>query len=151
MEALLQSVVDLLLAAWQVLIALLAVMAPWTPLVAWVAFWLLAVDWVKLRRVLVSGGWIGLVLIGLVAALAWGVAAPPADGVHRLLGLTVGNFVGKVVYVTALMVLMLICGSVQLAGGCGSWTVFPKDSPEDDHGHDVHADHGASHVAVHSH
>jgi hypothetical protein len=152
MDALLQSFVQLLLAGWQVLMALLAVLVPWTPLAAWVAFWLFAVDWVKLRLVLVRGGWIGLVLIGMVAALVWGVVAPPASGTHLLLGLTVSNFVGKVMYVTALLVIMQLCGSVQLAGLCGAWASFPEETPVDHHGHDDHpADHGDTHLAVHAH
>lgn len=140
MEALLTSFVDLLLAVWQLLVALLAVILPWTPLYAWIAFWALAVDWVKLRLVLIRGGWIGLVLVALVATLVWGMVDPPTEGSHFLIGKTVGNFVGKFMYVTGLLVIMLICGSVQLAGGCGTWATFPEDAEEDMHAHAVHGD-----------
>jgi hypothetical protein len=138
MEALLQSFVELLLAVWQLLLALVAVVLPWTPLLAWVAFWSLAVDWVKLRLVMIRGGWIAVVLIALVATLVWGMVDPPMEGSHYLLGKTVGNFVGKFMYVTGLTVIMLVCGSVQLAGGCGKWAYFPEDAVEDEHG-DAHS------------
>jgi hypothetical protein len=37
---------------------------------------------------------------------------------HYLLGLRVSNFVGKTVYVTGLICIMFLCGSVQLGGCC---------------------------------
>ncbi|MGE0377016.1 MAG: hypothetical protein AB7Q45_16520, partial [Planctomycetaceae bacterium] len=74
----------------------------------------------NLRRVLLSGGWLGGLLIMLVAIVGWGSIAPPESGTHSLLGLTLSNFVGKTVYVTSLAVIALLCGSVQLSGLCGS-------------------------------
>jgi len=145
MEALQHSFVDLLTALWQLSLALLAVIRPWAPLYAWIAFWALAVDWVKLRLVLVRGGWIGLVLIAVVATLVWGMVDPPTEGSHFLVGKTVGNFVGKFMYVTGLLVIMLVCGSVQLAGGCGKLASFPEDAAEDEHAH------GDSHSVAHAH
>ena len=59
MNDLLTDIQKLLAASWNVLISLLELVLPWTPLLAWVAFWLLAVTWVKLRDVLIRGGWIG--------------------------------------------------------------------------------------------
>jgi hypothetical protein len=95
-----------------------------------------------------------VVLIGLMMAMIWGVVAPPTGGAHVILGLTLSNFVGKFVYVTALLVMMLLCGSVQLSGACGSWVSFPEPEPEDDHGHDGHGHdaHGHDHhAAAHAH
>jgi len=154
MDAIFSSFVQLLLALWQFGIALIALVVPWTPLLAWVAFWLYAVNWVKLTRVLLQGGLIAVIFLGLVATLVWGVAAPPEEGVHRLLGLTVGNFTGKFVYVTALIVIMMLCGSVQLAGLCGSWASFPEPALEPEHGHDHHSGdhgHGEPHLTIHAH
>jgi hypothetical protein len=150
MDAIVHNFVLLLSAMWELLISLLAVAVPWMPLVAWVAFWLFAVNWVKLTQVLLRGGLFALILLGLVATLVWGVVSPPAGGAHHLLGLSVGNFVGKFVYVTALLVIMILCGSVQLAGFCGSWANFPDGPAEPDHGHDSHADHD-HHETVHVH
>ena len=94
--------------------------------------------------------WIGLLLLGLVAVMAWGTVDPPPSGYHQFLGLTVGNFVGKTILVTVLICIMFLCGSVQLSGFCGSLCQFdePELEPEhagDDHGgHEPHA-HPAAH------
>jgi hypothetical protein len=140
----LSNAVALLGAAWQLVISLLAVVVPWTPLIAWLAFWLYAVDWVKLRAVMIQGGWIAVLLIGFVMILIWGLIAPPSSGHHYLLGLTLSNFVGKTVYVTALFTIMFLCGSVQLSGACGSWASFPEPAAEEEH-------HGHGHDAGHGH
>lgn len=146
----LHALVDLVVAAGTLVWTLVDKLAPWTPLIAWVAFWTLAVDWVQLRTWLLKGGWIGLVLLGLVAVLVWGVVAPPEAGVHSLLGLTVSNFVGKTVYVTTLIVIMLLCGSTQLSGCCDSLLNLElPQSGDDDHGHDDH--HGGHGHDNHAH
>jgi hypothetical protein len=115
-----------------ILMIVIAKILPWTALIAWVAFWLLAVNWVKFRQVLVQGGLIGLVLIGLCMILLWGLIAPPADGAHYLFGLTLSNFAGKTVYVTSLFCIMFLCGSVQLSGCCSSLCRFEEDEPAKD-------------------
>lgn len=150
----LTNAVTLLVAVWHLAISLLALVMPWTPLIGWLAFWLFAVDWVKLRAVLLQGGWIGVLAIGLMTILIWGLIAPPETGFHHLLGLTLSNFVGKTVYVTALLAIMFLCGSVQLSGACGNWASFPEPQPEDHghgHGHDQGHDTHAPAVAMHGH
>lgn len=129
MEVLIQSVSELFFALWNVVYALLVLLLPWTPLAAWIVFWLFAVSWISLRKVMLSGGFIGVVLLGLVIALVWGVVAPPEGGSHFILGLTLSNFVGKIVYVTALFCIMFLCGSLQLAGCCGECCRFEDDEP----------------------
>lgn len=145
----------LLIAGWNVIVSLLGLMLPWTPLIMWVAFWLLAVNWVKLREIMIQGGWIGVVLLGLMMIVVWGVVAPPAMGTHHLFGLNVSNFVGKAVYVTALLTIMFLCGSVQLSGACGNLAQFPEDEPEDHHAHghgdDGHGGHGHDQHEAHGH
>lgn len=146
LEQLGDAFVKLLAAVVELLAALAGAIAPWWPLIAWVAFWLLAVNWVKLRRHLLDGGWIGVLLIGLMMVLIWGLVSPPADGAHHLLGLRVSNFVGKTMYVTGLIVIMLMCGSVQLSGAVDRYLWFVE--PEPDHHNDAHGqDHG--HAAAH--
>lgn len=145
----LTALLDLLTALSLLIWAIVQTVLPWTPLIAWIAFWTLAVDWVKLRSFMLSGGWIGVLLLALVAVLVWGVVAPPPTGVHSLLGLSVSNFVGKIVYVTTLVVIMLLCGSVQLSGVVDCClNLQPATAPggPDDHadGHDD-AGHGHSH------
>ena len=126
------SLVNFLAALWE-LVASVAVLAlPLLPLIAWIAFWLLAVNWTKLRAVLVEGGWIGVLLIALVTVLVWGLISPPADGHHYLFGLQVSNFTGKTVYVTVLTCLALIAGSLQLSGCCSAWCCFSdEEQPEE--------------------
>lgn len=115
---------DSLLQLWFAILNLVAtigeVLEPWWPLIlglgAWVVFWLFAVNWTRLWEVLFSGGMIGLLLIGAMAILVWGVVAPPERGYHYLLGLEVSNFVGKFVYVAALVTIMFLCASAQMSG-----------------------------------
>jgi hypothetical protein len=136
MENLLNSLLELIIAVWNLVESLFHLILPWTPLVAWVAFWLLAVNWVKYRAVLLKGGWTGLAFIGLIMIMIWGLIAPPVDGVHHVFGLSLSNFVGKTVYVTALFSIMFLCGSVQLSGACGSLICFKHEDEEPaDHGH----------------
>lgn len=127
MEQLLNSLIDLGLALWNLVLSLGVLLLPWLPLAAWIVFWTLCVNWVKLRDVLLRGGAVGLVLIGLVWILVWGSIAPP-DQTHHILGLTVSNFVGKTVYVSGLIAIMLLSGAVQLSGCCDRFCRFDDDS-----------------------
>ena len=136
MENLLNSLLELIIAVWNLVESLFHLILPWTPLVAWVAFWLLAVNWVKYRAVLLKGGWTGLAFIGLIMIMIWGLISPPVDGAHHVFGLSLSNFVGKTVYVTALFSIMFLCGSVQLSGACGSLICFKHEDEEPaDHSH----------------
>lgn len=111
-----ESIVNLFVALSGIVIALLELALPFLPLAGWIAFWLFAVNWVKLRQVMIEGGWIGVVLIGLIAVLVWGTVSPPEDGYHYMLGLSVTNYFGKLIYVTILICIMFLCGMVQLGG-----------------------------------
>jgi hypothetical protein len=137
-----QSLLNLVEALLQVLAALGQSIVPWWPLIAWIAFWTFAVNWVKLREVLLARGWVGVMLLAVIMILVWGIVAPPAGGSHHLLGLNVSNFVGKLMYVTGLLVIMLLCGSVQLSGAVDRYLHFVEPM-EDDHGSHGHDNHGA--------
>lgn len=126
---LLFSLKTLLDAVLDVLVSLGGVVWPLLPLLTWIGFWLFAVNWVRYRQVLLSGGWVGVVLIGLMTILIWGAIAPPPGGAHHILGLSLSNYVGKTVYVTSLFVIMLLCGSVQLSGACGNCCRFEDETP----------------------
>lgn len=144
MTELLISLSDLVVDLWNLLKVVSGLLLPWIPLAVWIGFWLCAVNWTKLRDVLISkGGVLGLLLIGAIWVLIWGVVAPPESGRHFLLGLTVTNFVGKLVYVTALFCLMFLCGSVQLSGCCQQWceVTMPDPHAHGDHGHGGHESH----------
>lgn len=124
MHELLDALGQFITATWNLLLKLVGVFTPhlgfYLFLVAWVAVWLIAVDWRRLRRVLSDHGWAGVLLIAFVVILVWGAVAPPVDhegGVHHIFGLKLSNYVGKTVFVTGLLCIMLLCGSVQLATG----------------------------------
>jgi len=126
---LLLSLKTLLDAVLDVLVSLGGVVWPFLPLLAWIGFWLFAVNWVRYRQVLLSGGGVGVVLIGLMTILIWGAIAPPLGGAHHIFGLSLSNYVGKTVYVTSLFVIMLLCGSVQLSGACGNCCGIEDEAP----------------------
>ena len=127
------SLIQLFQVLFDLVISVGGIVLPWLPLIAWVAFWLLAVDWSKLRGHMVRGGFLGVILMGFMMILIWGTVAPPADGAHHMLGLKLSNFVGKTVYVTMLFSIMFLCGSVQLSGSVDRFLKFPEDAPEPGH------------------
>lgn len=131
----LQSIWNVVVAVANLLVELVQFIAPWTPLLAWIAFWLLAVNWKVLYPILMKGGMIGVILTGLMAVLVWSVIAEPEGGVHRLYGLAVSNTTGKTIYVTSLIVIAFMCGSVQLSGACDRFCSFEEPQAEDAHSH----------------
>lgn len=129
MDAFLQlfdSLLELVKAVWGIAYALIVLFLQYVPLIAWVAYWLLAVNWIKFRETLASGGWIALVFIGFIMVLVWGFVAPPEGGHHNFFGLQPTNFYGKMIYVTGLYVIMFLCGSLQLSGAVRSLTRFDE-------------------------
>lgn len=136
-EALLYSCILVLVAVWDLVLAILRVLVAWTPLATWIGFWLCCVNWRELRPLLARGGWIGLILLGFVMIMVWGNVSPAEDGVHYIFGLQLSNFVAKTVYVTALFCIMLLCGSVQLSG-IGSQFCSSDEEPES---HDIASAH----------
>jgi len=126
LKGLADSLSQFVLAGGDVFYQLSRLVLPWLPLAAWIGFWLFAVNWRQFRDVLRRGGWLGMLLIGLLMVLVWGVVSPPPEGHHSIFGLELSNFVGKTVYVTGLFTIMLLCGSVQLSGCCGSCCQFEE-------------------------
>jgi len=139
-DALLQLGISLL----DLLVALLQLARPWLPLLAWVAFWLFAPNWPRLRETLARGGWVGVALIGALAVLIWGSVAP-GNGPVDFLGLKVSNFVEKTVYVSGLVCIMFLAGALQLSGCCaGCW------QEADDNTAGAQQDHTAAHAGGHA-
>jgi uncharacterized membrane protein YuzA (DUF378 family) len=129
-------------ALWNVILAVVGLaaalattIAPWWPLIAWIAFWLLAVNWRRLYPVISSGGFIGLLLLWFTMILVWGVVSPPEGGTHHILGLHVSNFFGKMIYVTGLYVITALCGVTQLSGACDRCLRFEEDGPSAEPAH----------------
>lgn len=149
MELLLKALTEFGSSLWDLSVAILVVLVPWTPLAAWIVFWLFAVNWLKLRETLAKGGWVGLVLVAAIMVLVWGNIAP-GSGSFNFFGrhLQVGNFVEKTVYVSGLFVMMLLAGALQLSGFCAGCCQF--DEPvkiAETHDHDV--GHGVAHGDSH--
>jgi hypothetical protein len=154
------SLVDVVWSLLKVLVNLARVILPWLPLLTWIGFWTFAVNWTKAFPILRRGGMAGVILLMFVAVLVWGAVAPPVDGKHVMLGLSVSNYAGKFIYVTMLTCIALLCGSAQLSGAFGRLCEFADEPTEDDHGHghgnghghddDGHGSHDHGHI-VHAH
>lgn len=134
---LLESLINVIASLRDVVMALVRVILPWLPLLAWIGYWSLCVNWVKAHDIIWRrGGFIGVVLLMFIATLVWGSVSPPIEGTHTLFFLTVSNYVGKFAFVTMLTCIAFICGSVQMSGTFGSLIDFSnEDQPADDHAH----------------
>ena len=126
-------------------------------LIAWVAWWLWAVNWWKAFPALQGGAWLPLVLLIVVSALVWSRIAPSG---YNFLGLaTLPNFWWQLVAVSLYVGIALFCGYLQIYF---QWTPaeIPVGPPtghgdghdshgHDAHGHDSHASPDAGHGAHH--
>lgn len=135
MEAVLDLFNSLINVFWSLLdvvVAFARVILPWLPLLGWIAFWSLAVNWVKAYEIIFRrGAWIGILLLMFLAVLVWGSVSPPVEGHHVLFGLTVSNFVGKFMYVAMLTCIAFLCGSAQLSGTFGSLCCFDEEAVDE--------------------
>lgn len=150
--SLFDALLQLARSLFDLLLALVVLVRPWLPLLGWIALWLFAADWTRLREVLSRGGWVGVVLVAAVAVLVWGSVAP-GSGSYDFLGLKVSNFVEKTVYVSGLVCIMFLAGALQLSGCCASWCQFEEPAPpaghDDHHGADGGGHQGAAHSPNH--
>ncbi len=123
---------QILLAIQQILTAIGSVVftSPVLPLLCWTGFWLFAVDWTRLRQIILGGGWMGVLLIGVVMVIVWQQISPSTRAVFGLTELS--GYIEKLVYVTALLSLMFVCGAVQLTGCCSRCLPGVSTSPEPD-------------------
>jgi hypothetical protein len=90
----------------------------------WVAVWLWAVNWKKTWPVLAEGGWVPLLLLMVIATLAWSRLQP--DQLWFQLGI-----------VSGLVAVALFCGWLQ--------SIFGFTPPEIPVGPPVHPGHGYEH------
>ena len=136
LENLVHAVGQILLGLKQILtvVATGIFSAPVLPVLVWALFWLFAVDWTRLRQIILKGGWLGVILVGVVMVIIWQQIVPEADVV---LGLKVNGYIEKMVYVTALLTVMFVCGAVQLTGCCARCCPVPvTELDTDGHGHE---------------
>jgi len=130
------TLLELLQNLGTLLVQVIQLALTWALLIAWVAWWLLGVNWKKTWPVLARGGWAPVVLLGVMAALVWSRLAP---GDRNFLGFVhVANFWWQLYAVSLVIALTLFCGWLQ---GVFGWTPPEIDfepPPPADHGHEHH-------------
>jgi len=135
LESVIEAMLQILGGVRQIVMSLGEVVftAPVLPLLCWAAFWLFAVDWTRIRQIMLKGGWLGLILIGVVMVIVWQQISPTTQAVFGLTELS--GYVEKLVYVTALLSVMFVCGAVQLTGCCSRCTPVPVTEIDSSDGH----------------
>jgi hypothetical protein len=130
-----QNLWQIVLDLGMIVVQLLALAMQWSLLIAWLAWWLLGVNWRNLWPALAKGAWAPVVLLIVVSALVWSRIAP---GECNCLGfVTVPNFWWQLGAVSLLVAVTLFCGWLQ---GLFGWTPpeLSLDPP-------AHAEHGHDH------
>lgn len=116
MSGVVESLWAFLTAGGDLLAAFVLLVTPWLPLGAWAVFWLFAVDWMRLRRILVpQSGMVGLLLIAVFAAWISTLIAPVTTNSLLL------PVVERIAVLTTWIVVMMTCGALQLLGCTGVW------------------------------
>ena len=139
-----QTLIQLVLVLFKLVVELLALGLHWFLLLFWVAWWLCGVNWKKAWPVLAQGAWLPLVLITVVGALVWSQIAPSTC---YCLGFTsVPNFWWQ------LGASGLLVGSALFAGwlqGIMKWA--PPEINLEPPAHGGGHDHGHGHDDAHDH
>lgn len=133
---------ELLDTLWQLVLVLIRLVSElgalalhWWLVLFWVAWWLWGVNWQKAWPVLARGAWVPVVLLVLIAALAWSRIMPSQWTVAG--AITLPNFWWQLGAVSGLACVALFCGWFQ---GVMGWTpadveVDPPAQVEHGHGH----------------
>lgn len=116
--------------------ALLVWAGQWSLLIAWLAWWLGAVNWRRVWPALAQGAWLPVVLLLVMSALVWSTIQPAG---YQVLGVVpLSAFWWRLLIVACLAGLAFLCGWLQEILG---WT--PADvavEPPADTGHHHHGD-----------
>jgi hypothetical protein len=120
--------------------SVISTLVAWLPLALWCAWWLLCVDWKKLRPVLSTGAWTAVVLLALVSGVVW-ARLDPRDLTWP--GFYLPALTWRVASAVGLALLAMLCGWLQ---GVIGWMPpeFAVHPPEPAHGHahgDAHGHH----------
>jgi hypothetical protein len=131
---------DLLCLLFQKLGDSMSGLAPYVPLlllgVVWVAWWLWAVNWKKLWMALAKGAWMPILLLAVIASLAW-TQLQPSD--CTCLGFTtMPNGCWQSMIVAAVLLSALFCGWLQ---DYFHWTPHDIRLEPAPHGHGHHGHH----------
>jgi hypothetical protein len=97
------------------LVEFLKLAVAWSPLIAWVAWWLWAADWRKLWPTLAQGAWLPVVLLSIMVALVWSALTPTSVVVAGLA--EVSNFWWQLGAVGLVVGVALFCGWLQILFG----------------------------------
>jgi hypothetical protein len=114
---LLNTLVQLFVVLGTLLWEILALLAPWTLLIAWLAWWLWAVNWKRTWVVLAGGAWAPVVLVMLLAARVWASLAPGEVSVFGFW--IVPNGWWQLGALSLVVSLTLLCGWLQITLGWG--------------------------------
>jgi hypothetical protein len=139
-DALYQLVVSL----WLLLVEVFRLSLTYALLIAYVAWWLWGVNWQKLWPTLSRGAWAPLVLLTVIAALAWAEIAPATwHGIP--------NFWWQLGASGLLVGLALFCGWLQ---GVFGWTppemnLGAATASVHNHGHGDDSIHDTTHIHDH--
>ena len=133
-----ETFIQFVVVFFKLLVELSALALRWSLLLAWLAWWLWAVDWKKTWSFLGRGAWAPLVLLLLISALVWSRLAP--SECDCLGFVTVPNFWWQLGSVGLLAALTLFCGWLQ---GLMNWapaeiSLDPPAAVAHDHGHGHH-------------
>jgi hypothetical protein len=134
-----QNLLQLIVVLWNLLVELLTLGLHWSLLIAWIAWWLCAVNWSKLWPVLAKGAWAPVVLIMVIAALAWSCIAPSER---------YPNFWWQLGSVSLLGALTLFCGWLQGVFGWQPAEINLHPPVVTVHAHDHDDSAGPEHRAV---
>ena len=105
----------------------------------WCVWWLFCVNWKKTWPVLSQGGWMPVVLLMVVTALAWSRIFPSTC---NCLGFPIANFLWQLLEVIGFTLLALFCGWVQgRLGWLPPEVHFEPPAHHHGHGHHAHAAH----------
>jgi hypothetical protein len=108
----------------------------WSLLIAWLAWWLWGVNWRRVWPVLGRGAWLPVVLLMIMAALAWS-RIQPSD--CTCLGFTtVLNFWWQLGAVGLLVAGTLFCGWLQGQFGWAPAEIDLEPPLPEAHGHEHH-------------
>jgi hypothetical protein len=114
---LLNSLVQVMVALGELLWEVVSLLAPWSLLIAWIAWWLWAVNWKRAWAALADGAWAPVVLLMILVARVW--ASLDASEVNLFYIMTVPSFWWQLGAVGLVVGLTLFCGWLQIALGWG--------------------------------
>jgi hypothetical protein len=129
----LQTLEHLLLDLGTLIVQFLGLALQWGVLLAWLAWWLLAVNWKKVWPVLAQGAWAPLVLLVFLTAMVWSRLDPVPC--RCLDVMTIANFWWQLFGVTLVVGLTFLCGWVQALLGWEPAEVNLEPPTTSDHAH----------------